>query len=386
MKKHGWLLLFIVLAAVWLLIGGKGGDKKTEEKAAAPTVNTFVPPEGAPLIELGEPISENYDAFYRAFARAAAERESVICTRGVPPMGWDRLCTMDYGLFWLKSYSYTQTWAVPKGETEPDFFYTYHMEYFDFSEGDIRRMKGEIDAAAEQILSRIPPNADTWTKVRVIHDELVKTVSYDHEQDSVYYYNPYGPLVRHEAICQGYAAAFSFLMSRIGEYCRFSASEDHGWNCTLMSGSSEEYVDCTWDDWDLYDANGNPYVSHDYFFLTREEVESVDSHTIITGDPYVTIPGEEKHANYFYHEGYILSDFNAGEMAKIYRRQLEAGNNLLEIRFETEKAYREALKLTDNDCAGLNRILSQIGYYDPYYYFNNDNIRTFSVGLYPAAA
>ena len=385
MKKHGWLFLFIVLAAVWLLIGGKGGDKKTEEKATTPAVKTFVPPEGAPFIELGEATSENYDAFYRAFAQAAAERESVICTRGVPPMGWDRMSTMDYGLFWLKSYTYSQTWAVLKGETEPDLFYTYHMEYFDLSEGDIRRMKGEIDAAADRILSLVPAGADDWETARTVHDELVRTVTYDQENDSVYYYTIYGPLVRHEAICQGYAAAFAFLMGRAGIYCQFSASEDHGWNYMLISGSAEEYVDCTWDDHDLCDANGEPYVAHDFFFLSREEVESVDSHTISTGDPYVIVP-EEQHANYFYHEGYLLREFDTGEMERMLRRQMEAGSNFLEVRFETEEGYRQALALTENDCAGLNRVLGHLNYYRPYYYFTNDDIRTLSVGLYAPTA
>ena len=97
----------------------------------------------------------------------------------------------------------------------------------------------------------------------------------------------------------------------------------------------------------------------------------------------MSIPGEARHANYFYHEGYILSDYDARALTEIYRRQLQAGGNLLEARFETEEAYREALALTENDCAGLNRVLANAGYYNPYYYFTNDDVRTLSVGLDP---
>ena len=391
MKKNRWLTVALILVALWLIFGSRSGAKKetaepkkteqTEQAEAASDV--FVVPEGAVYIALPkDPDHDDFLAFDREFAAALAARETVICTRGRSPLSWPGFCEMDYGTFWLKSFGYSTAWAVPEGETDKTFFYTYHMEYFDLSESDIRRMKQEIDASVSRIFALFPENADSWTKALIVHDELVKTVSYDHENDSVYYFNPYGALVQHEAICQGYAAAFTFLMSRAGEYCTYSASEDHGWN-NMLTSSEEEYVDCTWDDPDLSDAYGNPYVSHDFFFLNREEVEAVDSHTIVTGDPYVSFPGEERHANYFYHEGYILSDYDARALTEIYRRQLQAGGNLLEARFETEEAYREALALTENECAGLNRVLANAGYYNPYYYFTNDDVRTLSVGLDP---
>ena len=241
----------------------------------------------------------------------------------------------------------------------------------------------EMDAEVARIFSLFPENADAWTQARIVHDELVKTVSYDHEKDSVYFYTTYGPLVKHEAVCQGYAAAFSFLMSRAGNYTMFSASEDHGWNSMIMPQSREQYIDCTWDDLDMCDANGRPYVMHDFFFLTREEVEAVDSHTITSGDPYNTYEGEIIHTNYFLHEGYMLDTFDRAALTEIYRRQFQAGNNLLEARFATAEEYQKAMTLLENDTAGLGEILYQAGYSGSYYYFYNDDIHTLSVGLNP---
>ena len=357
MKKGSWFWIVLLAAAVWLLFGNKFGIKKdtsepdrTEQTKAAGS--TFILPEGAAYITVpNDPDHDDYLEFDREFEEALAARKTTICTRGAAPLGWPDFCEMDYGTFWLKKFGYRMEWAVPEGETEKAIFYIYNMEYFDLSESDIRRMKQEIDTEMTRIFALFPDNADKWTKALIVHDELVKTVSYDHEMDSVYYYSPYGALVQHEAICQGYAAAFTFLMSRAGEYCTFSASDEHGWNSLNMTGSLENYIDCTWDDHDLNDVNGNPYVFHDFFFLSRDEVEKIDSHTISTGDPYTGIAGEEVHTNYFYHEGCLLSDFDAEKMTTIFRRQFEAGSNLLQIRFETEGSYQTALALTENECA-----------------------------------
>ena len=345
---------------------------------------TFVLPEGAAYIEIPkDPDSDDFLAFDREFAAALAARKDVICTCGHMPLGWPDLCVMDYGVFWVDSFSYSMEWAIPEGRTDRDIFYTYYFEYHDLSESDIQRMKREIDAEVARIFALFPTDADPWTQARIVHDELVRTVSYDREMDSVYYYNPYGPLVLREATCSGYAAAFSFLMSRAGIYTTYSASENHGWNAMVMPRTREEYIDCTWDDLDLFDADGRPYIFHDFFFLTREEVESVDSHTIITGDPYNGYDGRVEHANYFYHEGYMIRAFDTRVLTEVYRRQFEAGNNLLEARFETDKEYQKALRLLENNCAGLGEILSRIGYSGSFYYFKNDDIHTLSVGLNP---
>lgn len=390
MKRFQSSFLLPVLAAALLLSGCFQEVKKDTPKLSitvpeiVPKAQTFVVPEGAAYITMPEnPDHDDFLAFDREFTAALAARKSVICTCGHMPLDWPDLCVMDYGVFWVKSFSYRLEWAIPEGGTDAKMFYTYQFDYFDLSEQDIQRMKREIDSEVARIFALFPTDADPWTQARIVHDELVKTVSYDHEKDSEYFYNPYGPLVRHEAICQGYAAAFSFLMSRAGNYTTFSASEDHGWNAMVMPRTREEYVDCTWDDLDLFDAEGRPYVLHDFFFLTREEVESVDSHTISTGDPYNTYDGEIVHANYFYHEGYMLDSFDLAALTEVYRRQFQAGNNLLEARFETEEEYQKALALLENDCAGLSEVLSWIGYYDGYYYFHNDDIHTLSVGLYP---
>ena len=203
MKKNRWLAVALILVALWLLLGNRSGEKKetaepkkTEQTEQTQAANdTFVVPEGAVYIALPkDPEHDDFLAFDREFAAALAARETVICTRGRSPLAWADLCEMDYGTFWLKSYGYSTAWAVPEGETDKTFFYTYHMEYFDLSESDIRRMKQEIDASVSRIFALFPENADFWTKALIVHDELVRTVSYDHEKDSVYYYNPYGAL------------------------------------------------------------------------------------------------------------------------------------------------------------------------------------------------
>ena len=393
-RKSALRLLSVVMAAGLLLSGCHSAEK---EKTPAiqitvpelvPKGRSFVLPEGAAYIAMPEdPGPDDFLTFNREFEAALAARKAVICTSGRVPLDWADLCAMDYGVFWLKSYSYSLEWAIPEGEKEEKNIYTYHLQYFDLSESDIQRMKREIDAEVARIFALFPADADKWTQARIVHDELVKTVSYDEDKESVYYFNPYGALVRHKAVCQGYASAFTFLMSRAGVYSTFTASETHGWNSMSALLSYEEYIDCTWDDPDLNDANGQPYVFHDHFFLTKEEMESLEDHDVGKGGlPSVTFYGETEHANYFYHEGYLLRSFDAGALAEIYRQQLQAGNNLLEARFETEEAYRRALALLDGDGRELSDIVARAGYDGAFYYFTNEQIRTLSIGLYPPNA
>ena len=80
----------------------------------------------------------------------------------------------------------------------------------------------------------------------------------------------------------------------------------------------------------------------------------------------------------------MLSEYDEGKMAEIFRNQMNAGSNYLTVRFRGDAPYQSACALLDNDFAGLNALLDEVGYEGGYYYWYDDQLRTFSVGIYAA--
>ena len=124
--------------------------------------------------------------------------------------------------------------------------------------------------------------------------------SFDQTLEKPHTHDLYGALVNHEAVCSGYSIAFHYLMDKAGIYNTTSYSDDHAWNNVNVL-SYDRYIDTTWDDPDINDRNGNPYVFYDHFFLKEEEVTAIDSHAIASGDPHLNYVAEDVPYNYHAH-------------------------------------------------------------------------------------
>ncbi len=119
-------------------------------------------------------------------------------------------------------------------------------------------------------------------KIKIIHDYLIQTTTYDHvnlkagtESKSVY--KTYGCIIGHRCVCQGYAYAFMDIMTAMGIECVELSGGNHAWNAVKI-GESWYYIDLTWDD--PYDGSRskpdkNVYYEFDYphynYFLVTEE-------------------------------------------------------------------------------------------------------------------
>lgn len=94
-----------------------------------------------------------------------------------------------------------------------------------------------------------------YEKLRAIYDWLCKNVKYDNstpgsETEMLLQHSAYAALVKHTAVCQGYATAFYRLALMAGLNARMvtgtGAGEPHGWNIVKIDGKWY-YVDATWD-------------------------------------------------------------------------------------------------------------------------------------------
>lgn len=121
--------------------------------------------------------------------------------------------------------------------------------------------KEQIDSAMnqiEQIRNQILQNRSnsTYDNIKMVHDYLVENIEYETTVSKSNIYNIYGAMVNHEAVCEGYARSFKYLMDALEIPCTLvigkgsnseGKTENHAWNYVQID--NEWYaVDSTWDD------------------------------------------------------------------------------------------------------------------------------------------
>ncbi len=121
--------------------------------------------------------------------------------------------------------------------------------------------KEQIDKAMnqiEQIRNQILQNRsdDTYANIKMVHDYLVENIEYDTTISKDNIYNIYGAMINHEAVCEGYARSFKYLMDAFGiPYTLVigkgtnteGKTENHAWNYVQIDNKWYA-VDSTWDD------------------------------------------------------------------------------------------------------------------------------------------
>ncbi|MBQ7882275.1 MAG: hypothetical protein IJ312_06150 [Treponema sp.] len=127
--------------------------------------------------------------------------------------------------------------------------------------------ENRIEEEANKILSQIEKGTE-YQKILMIHDYLVNNVSFEESLSKNNIYNMYGALVNKEAVCEGYAKAFKYLMDKIEVECVVvigmatnskGETQNHAWN--YMNLDNKWYaIDVTWDDPIVI---GHGYVGND---------------------------------------------------------------------------------------------------------------------------
>ena len=138
-----------------------------------------------------------------------------------------------------------------------------------------------IEEGIAHALSGITDTMSDLEKMLYLHDYLVREVDYDlSDVFPGYVYRPEGVFVHRSAVCQGYAEAYSLLLTRLGYTSRVvsSSAMNHAWNMVLLDGTWY-HVDVTWDD----PTNGfdgdfcrGGYVRHDYFLKSDAEMRDLE--------------------------------------------------------------------------------------------------------------
>ena len=159
---------------------------------------------------------------------------------------------------------------------------TQMLSTFEFREADIlaRSVAEEIKTQTESKREMVEL-ANLYLIDHVVYPKFV-------DQNKSYLWNAYGALVKGEAVCQGYAAAFNLLMQHLGipvvnDYGN-SDSEPHVWNQVRIDGEWF-YVDVTFNDpvttGGRITSTMKDKWSREFLLLTEEEFFDKEQHEAV---------------------------------------------------------------------------------------------------------
>lgn len=347
--------------------------------AAPPEIQPDDPPVVSGITPLGKSAyygrrtlagMERADALLAAYDRIAAgveKGEAVISLKDSqrPVTGEELKLAAEYYRrdypqhFWYKG-SYTYQYA---GETVVSVTPDYTM-----TGPALARAREEFDAAVRRALSPLSPSDNDYQRELHLHDWLAEKSTY---QEAANAHNAYGALVEGQAVCEGYARAFQYLLYQAGIQCLYvtgqsvnpggetSAPEGHGWNIVRIDGAYY-HVDLTWNDQE-------EHLFHAYFNLTDTRIW--EDHQ--PDDENYPLPAcTAQTADYFIRNDLVASPLTAERVAGLLDRGALTGGFYVEDpkgfwpwAQENIRAIARALGISGEYTYGCSSIGHQIIFY-----------------------
>lgn len=162
-------------------------------------------------------------------------------------------------MLWMSSMRYGyKTQQTSNGVVIADVLFDFNLEY----KGEEKTMCEKMLANAEVIAAEAATASDTYSRVKLVHDALIKNNTYGNVNDALSH-TAYSALVEdeHSPVCDGYAKAFKIICDMLEIPCVTASSKDHMWNNVRMDDGEWYNVDLTWDDDDAEE------VKLDYFLI-----------------------------------------------------------------------------------------------------------------------
>lgn len=227
---------------------------------------------------------------------------------------------------------------------------------------EIEIYKSQIENNTKNIIAQANAIPDEYERALFLFDFIADNTAYDYEAVQSLAENPQastiaGVFLNKKAVCGGYAKAYQYLLTQCslnaetvyGDVETSDGSQRHAWTLQYLDGNYY-YTDATWgDSYEGDIAQGN--TSHVYFCITEKDMSKTH-----TPDSNVIYPKcTAKADNYFVKEGLCFYNYSKGEIRKTIRSQIEKENYFIEMKFENESDYKQAVSdlITDGDICYL---------------------------------
>ena len=237
---------------------------------------------------------------------------------------------------------------------------------------DIEQRKRDMDNTVNAILSSANRESALYDKLLYIHDYLVDNTDYDNDayremerqpkSDSVNdATTAYGTIIKKNAVCSGYSAAFQILAQKLGVPCgRVSGMKigggSHEWNYVILDGDYY-YIDVTWDDPQSENAadSSASNKTYDFFCITTDELRKTH---IIDSDQFVPDCTAVRY-DYYRYNGLYMDTYERSRAENIIRNTT---GSAVTMKFSTESERQRAVSELIDDNAfsaitGMNRYI-----------------------------
>ena len=261
---------------------------------------------------------------------------------------YEELDTLLNELIWCPEFFWIDGWEYNAQGNEYDIEFTWKYD-------DVQTKRQQVEAAAEQALGAIPPEAGDYEKALALHDWLCDNIEYGFNSDGSDQ-DLYGALALGRCVCAGYSAAYEYLLDMVGieadtilgEAINGDKLEKHTWTKAILEGDIY-YIDVTWDDYDDI-PSGHLYS---WFAVTSDRMES--SHFPDTENGFEMPEATAVACNYHYRNGWVLEEFDINELTRILSEQ--SGVSLTVLAAD-ESVYEQLVELAMNADATINILYS----------------------------
>jgi hypothetical protein len=143
---------------------------------------------------------------------------------------------------------------------------------------DVIIAEKQIEAVVNSFISNT--STTDYDKIKIAHDSIIENIEYDSTISKDDIYNIYGALINKEAVCEGYAKSFKYIMDKLGVPCIIACglgqnskgqTENHAWNYVYLDDNWYA-IDTTWDDPVIIGyGNITAEIKHSYFLKGSSE-------------------------------------------------------------------------------------------------------------------
>lgn len=142
-----------------------------------------------------------------------------------------------------------------------------------YNEDQINKINEKIN---EIYNNNYDPNKSVVDNIKIFHDYIINNTKYDTENvtgsSSLNSSTAYGVLFNGVGICSGYTDTMQLFLEKLKVKNYRISSNTHVWNLVFIDGKWL-HLDLTWDD--PISSNGIDSISHDYFLIDTEKLESL---------------------------------------------------------------------------------------------------------------
>ncbi len=206
--------------------------------------------------------------------------------------------------------------------------------YEDSDPGSVQFGREALEGIVEDMLSPLHQDMSDYEKALTLYDALIDRCSY--VKDAPNGHSVYGALVDGQAVCEGYALAYQYLLLRAGipaMYVTGYSGEDHAWNAMQLDGEWY-FADPTWDD---PVGNDGFFRYYGYFGLTREMMDW--DHEVYNDNNLPMPEATSMDCNYYYLIDHLVTDFDRAQVMA----WMQEGDTLRMFVLEKPEAYLKEL-------------------------------------------